>query len=289
MKGTGVDTIKVGDTITVSGNLTNYKGKEIEFNTGCTLDNVKTEAINDATIKLIITEKETSVKSMVTADSVITLPVAGTTCGDVAIEWVSDNACAVVAGDKLTVTLQATAQVVKLTATYKIGEITKTVEYTINVNAKPVASNTVATFEFGENDSTITEHKDTTSAFAENQTYTDGTYTLTLTNLSKVYGNCFDAKGNCGLKFGTNSAAGTMTFTVPADVDQVVIKVAQYKNNTTKINVNGTEYTIETASNDGAYTDIVIDTSVNKTVTFTTVSGGLRCMVTAVLFEKKSA
>ena len=39
LKGEGADTIKVGDTITVTGELTNYNGK-IEFNQGCTLDNV---------------------------------------------------------------------------------------------------------------------------------------------------------------------------------------------------------------------------------------------------------
>jgi|GEM_PF-2179204 len=37
--GTGADTIKVGDTITVSGELTNYNGK-FEFTTGSTLDKV---------------------------------------------------------------------------------------------------------------------------------------------------------------------------------------------------------------------------------------------------------
>lgn len=39
LKGEGADTIKAGDTITVTGELTNYNGK-IEFNQGCTLDNV---------------------------------------------------------------------------------------------------------------------------------------------------------------------------------------------------------------------------------------------------------
>ena len=39
LKGTGADTIKVGDTITVTGTIINYGGK-IEFNSGCTLDAV---------------------------------------------------------------------------------------------------------------------------------------------------------------------------------------------------------------------------------------------------------
>lgn len=39
MKGAGSDVVKVGDTITVTGNIKNYKGT-IEFDAGCTLDNL---------------------------------------------------------------------------------------------------------------------------------------------------------------------------------------------------------------------------------------------------------
>ena len=39
LKGEGAQGLKVGDTITVTGNFTNYNGK-IEFNAGCTLDNL---------------------------------------------------------------------------------------------------------------------------------------------------------------------------------------------------------------------------------------------------------
>jgi hypothetical protein len=37
LKGNGVDAIAVGDTITVSGSLVNFRGEKIEFNTGCQL------------------------------------------------------------------------------------------------------------------------------------------------------------------------------------------------------------------------------------------------------------
>lgn len=43
IKGTGADTIAVGDTITVTGNLTNYNGT-YEFTTGSSLDSYKTDA-----------------------------------------------------------------------------------------------------------------------------------------------------------------------------------------------------------------------------------------------------
>ena len=81
---------------------------------------------------------------------------------------------------------------------------------------------------------------------------------------------------------------GKITFTVPEEVTKVVIKVAQYKANTTKIDVNGTAYTITTASNNGEYTDIVVDTTTTKTVTFTTVSGGVRAMVNSIAYYKEN-
>ena len=75
-----------------------------------------------------------------------------------------------------------------------------------------------------------------------------------------------------------------MTFTVGANVNKVVIYVAQYKANTTKIKVNNASYTITTASNNGAYTAIEIDTTTTKTISFTTVSGGYRAMVNSIVF-----
>ena len=92
--------------------------------------------------------------------------------------------------------------------------------------------------------------------------------------------------GNSCMKMGTSSAVGSFTVTVPDNVTEVVIYVAQYKANTTKISVNGgAAQTITTASNNGAYTAITIDTSVNKTFTFATVSGGVRCMIDTIVFN----
>ena len=39
MKGTGAETLAVGDTITVTGTIKNYNGT-IEFDSGCTLDSI---------------------------------------------------------------------------------------------------------------------------------------------------------------------------------------------------------------------------------------------------------
>jgi hypothetical protein len=65
----------------------------------------------------------------------------------------------------------------------------------------------------------------------------------------------------------------------------VIILVAKYKANTTKISVNGTAYTVTTASDNGAYTEIKVDTTTTKTVTFATVSGGVRCMINGIIFN----
>ena len=65
---------------------------------------------------------------------------------------------------------------------------------------------------------------------------------------------------------------------------KVSIHVAQYKANATKVNVNGTDYTISTASNDGAYTEISIDTSTNKQVSLETVGSAYRCMINTIEF-----
>ena len=137
-------------------------------------------------------------------------------------------------------------------------------------------------FTFGENGNA--EHKD---GSPDKATYTetkDG-YTLSISGGSKMYAGSFDAKGNSALKLGTGSVAGSFEFTVPADVTEVIIYVAQYKANTTKISVNGVAYTITTASNDGAYTEIKVDTTTNKKVSFTTVSGGYRCMINTIEFK----
>ena len=142
------------------------------------------------------------------------------------------------------------------------------------------AEDRVVTFNLGANGSAA--HADGSSA----TTYTEtvGGYTLNITNGTKMYSGARDAQGNGGLKFGTSSAVGSCQFTVPEDVTSVVLHVAKYKTNTAKVTVNGTTYTLTKNSNDGAYDTIMVDTSTNKTVTFTTVSGGARAMLNCIDF-----
>ena len=140
-------------------------------------------------------------------------------------------------------------------------------------------------FALGEDGSAT--HKDTTTAI-NSYTETVNGYTLTLNSPAKVYKDCLDAKGNGSLKLGSSSAAGSFSFTVPDEITKVIIHVAGYKDNTAKVKVNGGEtQTISTLSDNGEYTAIEVDTSVNKTVSFTTVSGGYRAMINSIVFSKE--
>ena len=141
---------------------------------------------------------------------------------------------------------------------------------------------TLATFDFGANGSAT--HADG-NKYSAGQSWTAGAYTLKLTTATNVYGPARDAKGNSCIKMGTSSNTGSIAFTVGDDITEVVIYIAKYKSNTTKISVNGTSYTLTKNSNDGAYDVITIDTSVTKTVTLSTVSGGVRCMINTIEFN----
>ncbi len=139
----------------------------------------------------------------------------------------------------------------------------------------------LADFQFGENGDA--SHKDG-SAIDTGKAYTNGNYTLKLTNAVNVYDSAYDAKGNSALKLGTSKAAASFAFTVNDSVNTVVLYVAGYKTNTAKINVNDTEYAITSKSDEGDYTKIVVDTKTTKTITFETLSGGYRAMLASIQF-----
>ncbi len=149
---------------------------------------------------------------------------------------------------------------------------------------KPVGGveKVLANFTFGANGSA--SHYDGSSKTTYTETVNG--YTLTLKNVSNFYTGARDAKGNSCIKLGasTSSKTGGFSFTVGANVTKVVIHIAQYKANTTKITVNGTDYTVTTASNNGEYTAIEIDTTTTKTITLTTVSSSQRAMVNGIDF-----
>ncbi len=145
------------------------------------------------------------------------------------------------------------------------------------------AAPTEIVFEFGDDNNTGAH--DDGDAISAPTSYTNGSYTLTLTSASKCYDGGHDLTGKSALKLGTSSAVGSFTFTVPDDVTSVIFMVAKYKTNTSKISINGGATTTLTKnSSDGEYDAITIDTTTTKTLNFTTVSGGVRCMIDSITY-----
>ena len=138
------------------------------------------------------------------------------------------------------------------------------------------------TFQNGTN-STWTDG----SAMSESTaTYTDSGYTLSFTDYSKVYAGGWDPHNNGFIKFGTSSVVGTLTFTVPDDVTSVELHLAMYKDKTSKYSINGGDAVALTKSaNNGEYDVVTVDTTENKTITLSTVSGGVRMVMRSVIYK----
>ena len=139
MKGAGADLIGVGDTITVSGSLTNYVSNEtstIEFAANCTLDSYQLTAENQAKAELAALTVDN--EDVTDATKTINLPTTpiyeGTT-----ITWavIAGNDNAHIENNVLSFTLPETGYVeVKVQATVKVGTVTKSGDpITINVVA----------------------------------------------------------------------------------------------------------------------------------------------------------
>lgn len=97
----------------------------------CTLKDMATVPVAD---KITATKEEiTGIPAEITKDGTVTLPLVGKTFSAVEITWSSDNACAVVNGGILTVTVPAEKATVTLTATFTLGEVTETATYTVEV------------------------------------------------------------------------------------------------------------------------------------------------------------
>lgn len=270
----------VGDTVKLLSVVGCYSGAA-QLKSATLVEISATEDADKVAIEKAALEFSESVKGGMTID----LATAGKSFSNVAIAWevTAGNDIASIADNALLLMNPDVDTTITLAATISCGEASATKEFTVAVAHKDESSTApaeLAVFEFGANGSAHVDGND----IGTSKTYTENGYTLALTNVSKVYDGAYDAKGNSCIKFGTSSKTGSMTFTVPADVTSVVIKVAKYKTNTTKINVNGTAYTLTKNSNDGAYDEIIVDTSSTKTVSFATVSGGVRCMVNSITF-----
>ncbi len=148
-----------------------------------------------------------------------------------------------------------------------------------NTGDTPSTTGKNVVFELGENGDAT--HSDGTTATSYTETV-DG-YTLNITGGTKFYTGARDLKGNSAIKMGTSSAAGSFSMTAPADVTKVIFKVAGYKAKTVTVSVNGTSQAITTTSDNGAYTDVEVDTTSTKTITFTTGTN-YRCMIDSITY-----
>lgn len=215
--------------------------------------------------------------SQPTTPVTITLDIpAGYDADHVRIAYIDESGEATLLDSEVNKTKNTVSALVEHFSTYAVVDTTEVVaDDTTGTSTKNII------FEFGANGTAT--HKDGSSDKATYSETVDG-YTLTLTGGSKCYPSSYDATGKSAIKLGSSSAAGKFNMTVPSDVTKVIFKVAKYKANTTKISVNGTQYTITTSSNDGLYTDIEVDTTTTKDIAFTTVSGGYRCMLDSITY-----
>ncbi len=147
-------------------------------------------------------------------------------------------------------------------------------------NTDNLPANAVATFDFGAKGAA--KHVDGNEATLKN--YTDGSYTLNITGGVKFYADAYDAKGNSCLKLGSSGSVGSFTFTVPQDVTSVTFYVAKYKAKTSAVTINSEKFTPTGNSDDGAYEEFTVDTTTQKTVTVSTVSGSTRVMIDKIVF-----
>lgn len=138
----------------------------------------------------------------------------------------------------------------------------------------------LATFDFGDK-SAANNHSDGSTIKDSVTTYeiTEGNNTMSLSDIKKLSLKAFDAKGNSCIRLGTGNSIGSITFSVDENVTKVIICIAGYKSNVAKVIVNEVSYSIETKSDNGEYTTIIIDTTTSKTITIKTESSGKRCMI----------
>ena len=143
------------------------------------------------------------------------------------------------------------------------------------------AADTTITFALGTNGTA--SHSDSNSAKTTYSETVEG-YTLNITGGEKMYPGSRDAKGNSCIKLGASGATGSFSFTVPNDVTEVKISIANYKDKNTSVKINDTSYSLTKLSNNGEYDVISVDTSSTKTVKVATVSGDKRAMVNTIEF-----
>lgn len=161
--------------------------------------------------------------------------------------------------------------------------VTDNVTIAVTFEVKPAEPQLVATFTFATSSDT-TQHID--GSAASKYTDTQGTYTLTIETVTNFYTKANDKTGIGALKLGTGKKTGSFSVTgIQDDVKYVVFYVAGYKAKTTTVTIDGTNYAINTLSDNGEYTAIKVAVSDTKTISFASgTSGDKRCLISKIEF-----
>lgn len=259
----------IDDVVVFYGSLKNYNGT-IEVENGAIVQINDKVQKGDASYVL----SKISVPEKVSADFELS---------SVATWTVKAGSAITIDGNKALVKRGSVDEDVTLVATVTVDGVTLSREFKVIVLSNSVKA-ALAFFDFG-NKKDGQKHNDGVVASSYNEK--NAGYELAITNMVQGYVGAYDDLGNSCLKFGSSKKVGSFSFTVPSDVDYVIIKVACYKKNTTKIVINGgSPVTINSLSNNGEYDEIKVDTSTNKTINFTTVSKATRCMIDSIAYWK---
>ena len=130
------------------------------------------------------------------------------------------------------------------------------------------------------------EHSNGSKITEDSETYYSNGCELKFQNYSNLYNNARDAKGNSALKLGKSDAIGSFEITIPQNASIVLLKIGKYKDNDSTVIINGREYILTKASNNGEYDEIIIDTSNVKKITVSTTKDHTMCMIRSIEFIK---
>ena len=166
-EGVDVSKLAVGDTITVTGTVTNYKGT-IEFKQGCLATAVTLTDLGNANRELAVL----TLPYYVTADSQLTLAAVGATYDTVAFAWSVEEGTATIADGKLNITIGAetATNVVKVVAT--CGEAEASKQFTVKAIVGDPSQEDIVRNAY---------------TLANGSTIADMTLTGTITKVNKAY------------------------------------------------------------------------------------------------------
>ena len=201
LTGTGYDLLKVGDTVTVTGEIknfyTSYNNKvTIEFDNP-TLDSYAFAQTTDAD-KIADVKADIDVIESVFQDTTVTLPTTSARHDSVTITWAiteDANSSATLTGAELAIALADTASTLKLTATIASGEASDTLEVEIALAVKPAEGAAATDGRFTEETAyylTATATDGTVYYFTGAVSSGKGTLTTDVTAAIKLYVDIVD-------------------------------------------------------------------------------------------------